>query len=238
MTTVAIIQARHTSSRLPGKMTLPLAGIPVIEHIVRRIRTVESIDSICITIPEGKAQAPLAEVIATLDGVHLSRGPEEHLLTRFSIAARETGADVIVRLWGDCPAVDPSLVRSALDAFQSESPDWSYLSDKSGYPLGSEHQIISRAALDAAAAAVTDDADLEAVHSWFDRHPADFRKLDIIRPGSGRPSPLQVLLDTADDYAKLCKIFDALYPDDPLFGFRAVEELAAREPAWFEIKEP
>jgi len=233
MTTVAIIQARHTSSRLPGKMILPLCGVPVIEHIVRRIRTVKSIDKICITIPEGPAQAPLADVVDALGDVHLSRGPEEHLLTRFAIAASETSADVIVRLWGDCPAVDPSLVADAIATFFTEAPDWTYLSDQSGYPLGSENQVIARDALDMAACEVHGDSDLEAVHTWFSKHPDRFRKIVIRRPGAQGQSPLQVLLDTPEDYVKLGKIFETLYPADPLFGYAGIEALADTHPALF-----
>lgn len=234
MTTVAVIQARHTSTRLPGKMILPLAGMPVIAHPVERIRAVAGIDKICVTIPEGKAQAPLADVVERLDGVHLSRGPEEHLLTRFVIAARETGADTVIRLWGDCPAVDPALVTFTMDAYASDKPDWAYLNDQSGWPLGSECQVLPRSLLETAAAEVTDERDLEAVHTWFDRNPERFRKLAVKRPGAPGKHPLEILLDTPTDYAKLCKIFETLYPLDPLFGMDAIEALAARNPSLFE----
>jgi spore coat polysaccharide biosynthesis protein SpsF len=234
MTTVAVIQARHTSTRLPGKMILPLAGLPVIAHPVRRAQAAPGIDKVCVTIPEGDAQAPLADAVEKLDGVHLSRGPEEHLLTRFVIAARETGADIVVRLWGDCPAVDPALVGLALDRFRAEKPDWAYLNDKSGWPLGSECQVLARALLETAAAEVTDEKDLEYVHPWFDRHPERFRKLALTRSANPAPSPLEMLLDTEADYAKLCKIFERLYPLNPLFGMADIETLAAGEPDLFQ----
>lgn len=233
MTTVAIIQARHTSSRLPGKMNLPLAGIPVIEHIVRRVGDIEEVDRICVTIPEGSAQAPLADVIGSIDGVHISRGPEENLLARFTIAAHETDADVIVRLWGDCPAVDPVLVRHALNAFKREKADWAYLSDKSGWPLGSECQIIKRDTLDTANAEACTATDLEIITPWLDARPEHFRKLSVVRPGATGQSPLEILLDTGADYTKLCKIFDRLYPHNPLFGMNDIERLAADDPALF-----
>ncbi|MEX0692948.1 MAG: NTP transferase domain-containing protein [Rhodospirillales bacterium] len=233
MSTVAVIQARHTSTRLPGKMLLALADIPVIEHIVRRVRAVASIDRVCISIPVGDSQAPLADFITTLEGVHLSRGPEEDLLTRFAIAAEETGADVIVRLWGDCPAIDPALISVMLDSFTRSKADWAYLNDQSGYPLGNECQAISRKALGIAAAEATSDVDLEAVHSYLDRIPARFSKCSVVRPGSAGQSKLQMLLDTADDYRKLGTIFDTLYPANPLFGLAETEALAAREPELF-----
>lgn len=236
MTTVAVIQARHTSTRLPGKMILPLAGLPVIAHPVQRAQAVPGIDKVCVTIPDGDAQAPLADAVEKLADVHLSRGPEEHLLTRFIIAARETGADTVVRLWGDCPAVDPTLVELALGRFHAEKPDWAYLNDKSGWPLGSECQILPRALLETAIAEVADEKDLEYVHTWFDRQPERFRKLALTRPGSPGPSRLEVLLDTEADYAKLCKIFERLYPLAPLFGMADIEALAAGEPDLFQAR--
>ncbi|MGJ3258682.1 MAG: cytidylyltransferase domain-containing protein [Rhodospirillales bacterium] len=234
MTTVAVIQARHTSTRLPGKMILPLAGLPVIAHPVRRAQAAPGVDKVCVTIPEGDAQAPLAGAVERLDGVHLSRGPEEHLLTRFVIAARETGADIVIRLWGDCPAVDPALVGLALDSFRAEKPDWAYLNDKSGWPLGSECQVLARGLLETADAEVTDEKDLEYVHSWFDRQPERFRKLEITRPGGAGQHPLEVLLDTEADYARLGKIFERLYPLNPLFGMADVETLATEAPELFQ----
>lgn len=235
MTTVCVIQARHTSTRLPGKMILPLCDVPVIEHIINRARSVADIDRICVTIPEGDAQAPLADFLARFRDVHISRGPEEHLLTRFAIAADETGADVIVRLWGDCPAIDPAVIRQLLGTFSEEGTDWAYLSGKSGYPLGYECQAIRAAALQSANREAVDLADLEYLHSYFDRFPERFSKSDIRRPGftGDTTNPLQMLLDTHEDYRNLQTIFATLYPDNPMFGLSEVEVLAAKEPSLF-----
>ncbi len=235
MTTVAIIQARHTSTRLRGKMILPLAGIPVIEHIVRRAQSVREIDSVCVTIPEGPAQAPLDDVIRTIGDVHVSYGPDENLLRRFARAARETGADVVVRLWGDCPAIDPDAIRHLLRTFRTSGADWAYLSDQSGYPLGYECQAYKASALNSADNEVHDISDQEYVHTFFQRHPARFQFADVKRPGTDHiiPSPLQLLLDTKGDYLKLGKIFERLYPVSAIFGLSDVEKLAGTEPSLF-----
>jgi len=235
MTTVAVIQARHTSTRLPGKMLLPLAGVPVIAHIIERARSVSEIDRICVTIPDGPAQAPLGDYVKSLDGVHLSVGPEENLLRRFANAARESDADQIVRLWGDCPAVDPAAIRHLLTAFGEGAADWAFLSDGSGYPLGYGCQVYKREALLAVDAEATNPADQEFVHSFFQRYPARFGFINVMRPGNGFPvpSPLHLLLDTPSDYRKLGKIFDRLYPAAPLFGLSDVETLASAAPSLF-----
>lgn len=235
MTTVAVIQARHTSTRLPGKTILPLAGVPAIEHIIQRARSVAGIDRVCVSIPDGPAQAPLEDFIKTLDDVHLSRGPDEDLLRRIANAARETDADAVVRLWGDCPAVDPALIAHTLTMFEESGADIAYLNDHSGYPLGNESQPIRREALLSADGDATDPADREFVHTFFERDPARFRFVNITRPGKGHPGPcpLKILLDTPADYRKLKTIFDRLYPASRLFGFAEVEALAGAEPALF-----
>jgi len=235
MKTVAIIQARHTSSRLPGKMLLPLAGVPVIQHIIQRVRSVPEINQICVTIPDGNDQAPLASYIEAQDDIHLSRGPEENLLRRFAIAATETNADHVVRLWGDCPAIDPVVIQHLLSAWDSANTDWAYVSDDSGYPLGNECQAFDAQVLLTADREVTSIRDQEYVHTYLEDHADRFTCSKVYRDGA--PSkPLnrpQILLDTADDYENLCQIFEALYPASSVFGVASVEKLAHAKPELF-----
>lgn len=232
MTTVAVIQARHTSTRLPGKMLLPLCNVPVITHIIARAQSVSEIDQICVTIPEGEAQRPLADYIGTLENVHLSRGPEENLLRRFAIAAEQTSADIVIRLWGDCPAIDPAVIRQLILNFQVEQTDWAYLSDQSGYPLGYECQAFLAHVLATADRDVTNAFDQEALHTFLNKHPELFSRTNIWKDNIPEqyPSELQILLDTDQDYKKLCAIFGALYPASPLFGLADVIKLAAQHP--------
>lgn len=235
MKTVAVIQARHTSSRLPGKMLLPLCNIPVIAHIIARAQSVSEIDQVCVTIPEGEAQRPLADYIGTLDNIHLSRGPEENLLRRFTIAAEQTSADFVTRLWGDCPAIDPAVIRQLILTFRAEQTDWAYLSDKSAYPLGYECQAFRAHVLTTADREVTEAYDQEALHTFLNKHPERFSKTDIWKDDvpDQCPSELQILLDTNEDYKKLCVIFEMLYPSASLFGLDEIEALAKRRPELF-----
>jgi len=167
--------------------------------------------------------------------VHLSRGPEEDLLHRFAIAAEETGADTIVRLWGDCPAIDPALIGVMIRAFWQAKADWAYLSDHSGYPLGNECQAMTRATLGAAAYEASTLTDLEGVNTYLARYPERFLKCDVTRPGTDTQSPLQMLLDTQTDYRKLSAIFTMLFPENPLFGLAETEALAETQPALFTL---
>lgn len=109
MTTVAIIQARTGSSRLPGKVLLPLLGEPLLTRVVRRVGRADRLDKVVVattTQPADDAIVSLAE----REGWPVERGSETDLLNRYVQAARRHRADVVVRITSDCPLIDPRLI--------------------------------------------------------------------------------------------------------------------------------
>ena len=230
MTTVAVIQARMTSSRIPGKVMLPLAGEPIVYRIVERLRHIPSIDRICFSVPDGDSQEELVALAGRLAGVELTRGPEEDILSRFAIAARETGADTICRFWGDCPAIDPAVCQELISAYGGDLK-FATIPDKSGYPAGYEVQIIDAECLLKADAEV-DNGD--ARHNFtviFSAQPERYPAFHLCY----QPylSELNLLLDTPRDYERLQHIFDVLYPINPVFGLADIIALSHREPKFF-----
>ena len=109
---VAVIQARMTSSRLPGKVLLPLAGHPVLWHVVERARRIPGLDGIAVAIPDGDGQGPLAAFVDGLPDVMLLRGPEDDVLSRYIHAAEESRAEILLRITSDCPVIDPGIAGS------------------------------------------------------------------------------------------------------------------------------
>lgn len=109
MRVVAIIQARMGSSRFPGKVLQPLAGKPLLWHIIHRLRKCRRLDQIAITTSTNAGDDALC-VFAREEGIPVVRGPEENVLERYALTARELSADVIVRITGDVPLVDPEMV--------------------------------------------------------------------------------------------------------------------------------
>lgn len=112
---VAVVQARMGSSRLPGKALLPLAGKPVIWHVAERLKRSQRLDRIVLATTTAGADDPLADYASAL-GLTVVRGSERNVLARFVQAAELTRADVVVRVTGDCPLVDPWLVDYLVDA--------------------------------------------------------------------------------------------------------------------------
>ena len=111
--TLAIIQARMGSSRLPGKVIEEINGLPLVLHVQRRLRKSKHIDAIIIATPPGKENRPLWDEGAIPVGVD-----ENDVLSRYMVLANMVDADTIVRITGDCPLVDHEIVDKTIEALQ------------------------------------------------------------------------------------------------------------------------
>ena len=113
MKIVATIEARMTSSRLPGKVLLPALGRPMLAHLTSRLKSVPSIDEIVLATTVNSTDEVLVE-FAEQDGIKVFRGSEEDVMSRVIGAAEFAQADVIVEITGDCPIIDPDLVEQII----------------------------------------------------------------------------------------------------------------------------
>ncbi|MEI6727618.1 MAG: NTP transferase domain-containing protein, partial [Actinomycetes bacterium] len=116
MGATAIIQARMGSSRLPGKVLMPLAGHPMLWHVVQRVRETRGLDEVVVATPE----SPENDAIRAFCAGHriaVFSGSEEDVLDRYFQAAVAFAADPVVRVTSDCPLVDPGLIGRLLDLF-------------------------------------------------------------------------------------------------------------------------
>src|SRR5580704_10934624 len=111
---LAILQARTSSSRLPGKVLLPLAGAPMILRQIERVARAARIDRLVVATSENPSDDDLAAVVADA-GVRVHRGPLRDVLARFIGALDAHGpADHVVRLTGDCPLADPAVIDATI----------------------------------------------------------------------------------------------------------------------------
>jgi len=107
--TVAIVQARMTSTRLPGKVLADLAGRPMLEQQLRRLALARTVDEVMVATTDNATDDPVCALVERL-GMAVFRGSEHDVLARFVGAARQGRADVVVRVTADCPLLDPALV--------------------------------------------------------------------------------------------------------------------------------
>lgn len=146
---VAVVQARLGSSRLPGKVLADLAGRPLVHQIIRRLEQADEVDEVALTTSDDPSDDPLVEACRPL-GVAVHRGPVDDIVGRLAGAAEGSGADVLVRVWGDCPFVDPAVVDRGVRILRERDADYvsNGVQGQRTYPTGLDIEVYRRSLLD------------------------------------------------------------------------------------------
>lgn len=144
--TTAIIQARMTSTRLPGKVLADICGRPALELMLSRVRRSSRIDRIVVATTSNETDDPVARLCREL-GVDVFRGDEADVLGRYVLAAEQYDADPVVRLTADCPMIEPAVIDLAIDEFVKRGCDYISNGLVRTYPDGLDVEVFSRAAL-------------------------------------------------------------------------------------------
>lgn len=161
-----VVQARMTSTRLPGKVLLSLSGKTVLKHHLDRL-TASGLNTIIATTSES-SDDPIIE-FCEANAVQYVRGSESDVLSRYALAASNYDLDIIVRTTSDCPLIDGQLVATAVDEYASKGEPWLYLSNtlERTFPRGLDFEIFSRTMLDEANASATTFSQREHVTPYF-----------------------------------------------------------------------
>lgn len=236
MKIVATIEARMTSSRLPGKVLLPACGQPMLYHLVQRLKAVPSIQEIVLATTTNETDDVLVDFAAEV-GIRSYRGSEDDVMSRVIGAAESVAADVIVEITGDCPIIDPDLVEQTIRMYLHHDAAYASNTHISSYPNGMDTQVFSLEALKQSASMTNDPLDREHVSLHIRNHPDIFPHVHLIAPPSLNWSNLGLTLDEQEDYILLTKIIEALYPGNPVFSCLEVIRLLQANPDWLEINQ-
>ncbi len=231
---VAIVQARMGSSRLPGKVLADLGGRPVLEWVLRRAGRAASIQQVMVATtinPEDDAVARFCKEA----GYDCFRGSAFDVLDRYYRAAGAAGADVIVRLTGDCPLIDPGLLDAAVETFLAAEPPLDFAANRMPgdrtVPIGLDTEICTRAALERAWAEAQQPHEREHVMPHFYEHPHDFNILHMRHePDYGH---YRWTVDTPEDLELLRQV--VAHFDDDTFSWMDVLELFEQQPELAEL---
>lgn len=228
--TVAILQARLSSSRLPGKVLMPLAGVPMIGFMIERIRRATSIDELVLATSVEASDDSLAEAVAALD-VRVVRGPLDDVLARFAQAAELTQPEIVVRLTGDCPLIDASLIDRVVEKVAKEGALYASNCVPASYPDGLDCEAFRVELLNEAVTQASLPSEREHVTPWI-RNRAGGQVATI--KSSVDLSSLRWTVDYADDLDLIRKmvgllgdrateadLFDMLRAFDQLGGHKA-----------------
>ncbi len=214
-----------TSTRLPGKVLLPLAGAPLLQRLLERVRRSRRLDTLAVSTTRGPADDAVAALCHDL-GIACFRGSETDVLDRMLKATEWLSGDVMVRLTGDNPMVGGDLVDHLIEAFLAVDPRpiYAHTLEGTGFPLGLCAEAISTEALRLAATS-DDPMDREHVTYYVRRRPEKYRILPVSSPIACSGASLTI--DTEEDYHRVRSVFEALYARSPAFGF---QDVAALEP--------
>ncbi|MEY3200845.1 MAG: hypothetical protein RIR70_395, partial [Pseudomonadota bacterium] len=228
MKTVAIVQARMGSTRLPNKVMMPIGGVPMIDRLLSRLSRAREIDQIVIATSDAERNVPLAEHVRKL-GYLCVMGSENDVLDRYVMAARVAGADIVIRITGDCPLIDPELVDKAIRAFRQAGVDYLSNTDPATFPDGLDTEVFTRAALETAWQETREPFDREHVTPYLRRHP-QFRREALCHTEDH--SSLRWTVDEAADAEVIRNVF-AHFSDQPNFGWLDVLRLQREAPQLF-----
>jgi spore coat polysaccharide biosynthesis protein SpsF len=214
------------SSRLPGKVMLPLNGSHVLEHDVRRVAFAESIDQVVVATSTKKRDDIIARY-AKREGASVYRGSEDDVLRRMYEAATEYNADVVVRITADCPLVSPEVI----DCITSEILDKKLdrVSGTSEFPLGIAVEAFTFETFQEVDSLSNEDYEREHVTPYCRENPDEFKMAEI-KPSdvfsenwlNGRED-FRLSLDEADDYELFCRIYEEVPHESIIDTKRAIE---------------
>jgi len=232
MRTVAIIQARMGSTRLPGKVLLDLAGEPMLARVVNRTRRATTLHELVVATTTEPADEPIVELCATR-GWPCFRGSEEDVLDRYYQAANKHRADVVVRITSDCPLIEPEIVNFVVQEFVEKGP-LDYVSNTlppRNFPRGLDVEVMSFKALERTWCEDDNPAWREHVTPYIYLHPERFAFRAVMNDRDY--SYMRWTVDTAEDLAFVRRIYDHFGHD--YFSWREVLAVLDEHPEWLEI---
>lgn len=226
---VASIEARMTSTRLPGKVLLPCVGKPMLALMVERVRRSRHIDEIVIATTVNATDDPIVKLAEKL-GVRFFRGSEFDVTGRVTTAMQETRADIVVRLTSDCPLIDPEVIDQMIRIYEANDFDHVTNAIIRSYPDGLDVQISSLAILEKSYALCENDKDREHVFYTLRRNLDKIPTFHVLAPPELCWPQWRWTLDTIEDYRRICHIYEQLYPSKPAFSSKDIAEVMLSEP--------
>jgi len=224
---VAVLQARMTSSRLPGKVMAPVLGQPMLFRQIERVMRSRRVQHLVVATSTDAADDALAQACAER-GIACYRGSLEDVLDRFFQAALQAKAEIVVRLTGDCPLADPAVIDHVIACFEAEAVDYASNALTPTYPDGLDVEVMRFAALERCWRQARLPSEREHVTPYIYNHPEQFSLLRVRQEQD--LSALRWTVDTQPDLDFVAAIYAVLYPGNPAFGMADIMALLQKHP--------
>lgn len=226
---VCITMARMTSSRLPGKTLMKIGSLPLLEYHIERLRRAENIDEIYVATTINKTDDVINEYCKSKQ-IKCFRGDEEDVLSRYQQCAELANADIIVRVTGDCPLIDPSLVDEVIDCYKNNKGcDYAHL-DITKFPRGFDCEVFSKKVLNELNEEVVIPSHREHVTSFIHSHPQRYNI--FTHSMESDHSDLRFCVDEKTDLELIEKIINFYEGDIYEKSWFEIVELMRDNPEW------
>lgn len=211
---LGIVQARMASTRLPGKVLLPLAGAPMLARQIERVQRAQSLDRLIVATTTGQEDDAIASLAADL-GVECCCGSADDVLDRYFGAAEAHAPSHVVRLTADCPLADWQLIDRAIEFAVGGGFDYASNTLRPAWPDGLDVEVLTFAALESAWREARSPVEREHVTQFIVKRPERFSLGSL--EGEVDLSALRWTVDEPRDYDFVRQVYDALYPGNPAF---------------------
>jgi spore coat polysaccharide biosynthesis protein SpsF len=230
---LVVVQARMGSTRLPGKVMLPVAGAPLLARLLERVRAARTPFALAVATTEEPAEEPIRALCATL-GVDCVCGHPTDLLDRHYQAALEMGAQAVVKIPSDCPLIDPQAIDRVLGFYRENVHRFDYVSNlhPATWPDGNDIEVMSLEALAAAHQEAERPFEREHTTPFLWERPERFRIGNVAwETGENFSRSHRFTIDYPEDYHFIAAVYAALYrPERPLFSLADILALLDERP--------
>ncbi len=227
MTTLAIVQARMSSSRLPGKVLAPINGDPMIIHQLRRIKRSRNVDRIVVASSTDASDDQLVDVLEA-SGYAVMRGSLTDVLERFHLVIYTERPDNVVRITADCPLISPAVIDHVIEEFLAAGVDYASNTLEPTYPDGLDVEVVRAVALADLSNLELDTDEREHVTLGMYRRPERYRLLSV-QDKSRDNSNLRWTVDNQEDLDFVRWVFSGV-KDTEAFEYQDVLDLVNRFP--------
>jgi spore coat polysaccharide biosynthesis protein SpsF len=237
MKLLVVVQARLSSTRLPQKVLLPLAGKPLLARMLERVRAARTPFDVCVATTTDDGDDRVVRLADQL-GVACVRGHPTDLLDRHLQAARQAGAEAVAKIPSDCPLIDPAVIDRVLGAFL-EDTSFDYVSNlhPATWPDGYDIEVMTRAALETAHREATRAHEREHTTPFLWDQPERFRLRNVVWERDLQMTH-RLTIDYPEDYELIRAVFEALHREGaPPFGLDEILAYLEAHPEVFRINQ-
>ncbi|MEW6196561.1 MAG: glycosyltransferase family protein [Bacteroidota bacterium] len=234
---ITVVQARLSSTRLPGKVLLPILGKPLLVRMIERVQNAKLIGQLVVATSSNPDDDAI-EKICIQEKINCYRGHLTDLLDRHYQAAKKYNADAVVKIPSDCPLIDPTIIDKVLKYYIDNSDKYDYVSNlhPATYSDGNDIEIMSMAAIEKAWKEATRNFEREHTTPYIWENPNHFRIGNIIwEDGLDLSVTQRWTIDFEEDYQFIKSVYEELYPSNPKFGIYDILNLLKEKPEIYKI---